>query len=778
MIRINPRLFKKNSILTSWIISYLFIVLAITGISAVVYSFSQRIIRDEINRTNDILLRQLQQSLDIGLRDIDTLVSQVSLNDKLRMLITWDDARIESIRFKPDYYRVSETVSELKKFKSVNNYVAGMYIYLKNSGMILSLEGLLDTRTYYEAMQLRPEFREAESYEEWLGAIKLAYTRKFRVARNEDGSPLTYVDNIKLLQTIPLNASGGATLALVLDKERFMDSIKTVSEMYNGWAMIIDSEDQVLFSNMPDYEAWNPEYESLPGRTGLLSEEIHGKRYAVSYISSEKYEWKYITLIPYSLYQEKLRYAWNLMLGGLFISLITGTVLAIFFSSRNFNPVNELVYSIRDQIKNPDAEKENEFATITEAIRTTIDENETITRQLNQQNAVLKINFMERLLKGETEDKQSIEEAFKTYDIRFVSRYFAVILLHVTDCGAESQLAEDFRLARFILKNIAEELIMRDNAGFVLETGGTTTCIVNFKPENAAAGKRVIAGIINEACDFARKNFGMAVRTAAGSIRETVFGLPAAYKEACDLMEYKTLTENDAVLFFDEIKNPTYYYNYSFENEYQLINCIKTGDTIVSLKTMENIFSSLLSKDDLSVEYIKCIIFDLAGTVLRAISGMDPKLRESFLKEAGFPAGLLACETFSEMRQYMNRMIAEICSFVKGNKNGKANELADEVINIIEENYADSDLNVSVIAESLSISPSYLTKVFKDHTGKGVHEYISARRLNEAKRLLRDSGLTIKDISARAGYYNINAFNRMFKKSESITPSSYRENSV
>ena len=784
VIRVNAPIYKRHSILTSWIISYFFIVLAITGISAVVYSRTQAIIKDEINRTNDVMLRQLQQSLDVGLKDIDTLMSQVSLNDKLRMLITWDLDHIEAIRFTPGYYHVSETVDELKKYKSVNSYVTGMYIYLKNSGMILSLDGLLDTETYYESMQVKPEYREADSYDDWLAAIKLTYTRKFRVVRNSDESLLKNVNNIKMVQTVPPNANSGATLVMILNKDRFMDSLNNISAMYNGWVMILDSENQVLFTNMPEPWAWDPVYDGLPGRTGLLNEDIGGKRHVVSYIGSERYKWKYITVIPYDLYQEKQLNAWKMMLGGVLVSLITGAALAVFFSSRNYNPVNKLVHSIKHQIANPDAGKRNEFTAITEAIRTTLNENTQITKILNQQNAVLKSNFLERLLKGRIEDGAFVDNALDTYGIRFVSKYFAVILFFITDCGmtpeggALKTSAEDVLLARFILGNIAEEHVLFNNAGVVTEIDDMTACVVNFVPENAAAGKKELTRIMNESRGFARDNFGVAVRTAASGVHEGVYGLPAAYKEALGALEYKTVTENDGVMFLDEIKTPAYYYDYTFESEYRLINCIKSGETDVSLKIMNDIFLNILSKDDMSVEFIKCLVFDLAGTILKAIGNIDAKQRDDFLKKTGFPVKLSDCGTFSEMRAYMNKMLVDTCSLVRLNRDGKPNELAREVIDIIEENFTDADLNVSVIAENLKISPSYLTKVFKEHTGKGVLEYISGCRLSEAKRLLKESGLTVKDISIRAGYYNINAFNRMFKKSEGITPSSYRDYAV
>jgi len=56
-------------------------------------------------------------------------------------------------------------------------------------------------------------------------------------------------------------------------------------------------------------------------------------------------------------------------------------------------------------------------------------------------------------------------------------------------------------------------------------------------------------------------------------------------------------------------------------------------------------------------------------------------------------------------------------------------------------------------------------------------EYANSLRINESKRLLRSTNMTIREISASLGYNNILSYVRFFKKYEGVTPGEYRTSS-
>ncbi|MNY68692.1 HTH-type transcriptional regulator YesS [compost metagenome] len=53
-------------------------------------------------------------------------------------------------------------------------------------------------------------------------------------------------------------------------------------------------------------------------------------------------------------------------------------------------------------------------------------------------------------------------------------------------------------------------------------------------------------------------------------------------------------------------------------------------------------------------------------------------------------------------------------------------------------------------------------------------DYLNQLRIENAKSLLIDSKLTIAQIATEVGYYNVQSFNRFFRKFEGMPPSSYK----
>ena len=69
----------------------------------------------------------------------------------------------------------------------------------------------------------------------------------------------------------------------------------------------------------------------------------------------------------------------------------------------------------------------------------------------------------------------------------------------------------------------------------------------------------------------------------------------------------------------------------------------------------------------------------------------------------------------------------------------------------------------------------YIGKLFKAQTGFTVKEYLNRRRLDTAEQLLRNTKLSITEISSKSGFNNVTYFNRLFKKHFNFSPKNYRK---
>ena len=91
----------------------------------------------------------------------------------------------------------------------------------------------------------------------------------------------------------------------------------------------------------------------------------------------------------------------------------------------------------------------------------------------------------------------------------------------------------------------------------------------------------------------------------------------------------------------------------------------------------------------------------------------------------------------------------------------------------VEEHYAE-DLSLSGLAQKYGVDKSYLSRCFKQTTGKNLIPYITQLRLEKGKEMIRANDLSLTEISYLIGYDDYAYFNRIFRKMEGMSPREYR----
>lgn len=84
------------------------------------------------------------------------------------------------------------------------------------------------------------------------------------------------------------------------------------------------------------------------------------------------------------------------------------------------------------------------------------------------------------------------------------------------------------------------------------------------------------------------------------------------------------------------------------------------------------------------------------------------------------------------------------------------------------------EISLSVLSEEFHLNPQYISQLFKSEIGVNFLTYLTNIRMEEAKKLLLTTSLSIAEISEQSGYGDYRVFTKVFKKSEGITPSQYR----
>lgn len=129
--------------------------------------------------------------------------------------------------------------------------------------------------------------------------------------------------------------------------------------------------------------------------------------------------------------------------------------------------------------------------------------------------------------------------------------------------------------------------------------------------------------------------------------------------------------------------------------------------------------------------------------------------------------------TIEQLNQIGVNMVRKYCILVQNYARRSYSELTQNCMNHIEF-YYNTDLSLSQLASQCSVSPSYLSTVFRKETGMTVTDYINKTRIRQALILLNTTTLSIGEIAARCGFGDANYFSRIFRKLQGQSPKSYR----
>ncbi|KPU26683.1 hypothetical protein TR13x_08885 [Caloranaerobacter sp. TR13] len=104
----------------------------------------------------------------------------------------------------------------------------------------------------------------------------------------------------------------------------------------------------------------------------------------------------------------------------------------------------------------------------------------------------------------------------------------------------------------------------------------------------------------------------------------------------------------------------------------------------------------------------------------------------------------------------------------------QSDEIVERAKEYIYKNY-NRDIKLEDVAEKVSVSPYYFSKLFKKEMGKNFIDFLTELRIEEAKKKL-DTGMSIKAVARYIGYSDPNYFSRVFKKVTGMSPKNYKKN--
>jgi YesN/AraC family two-component response regulator len=440
----------------------------------------------------------------------------------------------------------------------------------------------------------------------------------------------------------------------------------------------------------------------------------------------------------------------------------------------------------------------NEFQQLQQALDRTFSQLDTMAAQLGRQRQLVRSHFVARLLKGRTDPSIPIEESLAAFHMTFASDDFAVLLFYVERSKSFVErlrgMERDVRLKllQFIFTNVAEELAMQHNTGYVTEMDDSLALLISFKQEGEEERKAELRRIASETQRFLSEAYGIQLTPAISGIHSGAAGIAQAYLETLDAMQYKLVMGSEEILSYEDIysraeaEESEIGYYYPLQVEQQLINYMKIGEFEKAKRTFDDIIDHNFGRGTVSVPYARCLMLNLVSTMIKTVIDSG-NLEDSFLIRNPKRIELLTqCDTVQEMQREMTDFLQQVCEYMAGKRQSQLQhsrqqaieELVDRVQAFIQERYQDPNLNISMIGRHFDMKPTYLSKLYKDHTDEGLLDYINKTRIEKAKIIIAEQGKNVSDAAGAVGFNDVNAFIRTFKKYEGITPGKFKEASA
>ncbi len=104
---------------------------------------------------------------------------------------------------------------------------------------------------------------------------------------------------------------------------------------------------------------------------------------------------------------------------------------------------------------------------------------------------------------------------------------------------------------------------------------------------------------------------------------------------------------------------------------------------------------------------------------------------------------------------------------------GPGSPLSDQVARYIEAHLAE-EISNEILSTAFRYSSNYLGQLFKKQKGMSISEFVTARRVQEAKRLLLEEQMTVSEVAYRAGFNDNHYFCTVFKRLTGLTPKEFR----
>ncbi|MBB3111547.1 YesN/AraC family two-component response regulator [Paenibacillus phyllosphaerae] len=470
------------------------------------------------------------------------------------------------------------------------------------------------------------------------------------------------------------------------------------------------------------------------------------------------------------------------LLGLCAIILAIGSMFYV--TRRNYKPIESILHRIdrfSSIIKTEPKEKDNEFAFIDQAIERLITNNMAFQEQQQEHMVIRRQQFLQMLLKGEyKEDQAAWEQEWQHFGLS--AGHFMVALLEL-DQYVQFGLKyspSDQSLFKFIVSSVAQETAEQNGLKVIVEWIAKNQLVILLIAEEGMALEHQLLHLSEQIRAWVEGHLDFTVTIGIGTPADDEASIARSFEDAEAAVSRKVSVGVNQIIDALEVKgNP----------DREWFDYLKMIRTIVRQLRMSDggwpqelsrLFHEMtvhrMRKDDVDrlVHYfIFHLEYELGGALPEAMKPWQQEVKPRLAAAAE------QSDTLGQVEQDFLGTLTKLATQIEElSQNRRHNALMREIRDYVAEQYLDPNLSLTILSERFQISPKYLSQLFKESIGQNFSDFLIGLRIEYAKRLLRESDVTVQQISEMLGYANPTSFIRVFKKIVGLSPGQYRESEM
>ena len=210
------------------------------------------------------------------------------------------------------------------------------------------------------------------------------------------------------------------------------------------------------------------------------------------------------------------------------------------------------------------------------------------------------------------------------------------------------------------------------------------------------------------------------------------------------------------------------------QQERALVECILEDNVEKAGQVLNDIFGRICILSGNEKELIKIRIGELTGVLLTNLLRRGTVDEEIMTPLTDCQQRIAEASDVDQIAYELQQILPLLISLRQKTLAMDVTEIVQKCLQYIRKHYR-GHISLADAADSIGVSHSHLSRVFKDEMGMGFSDYVNEYRMDRARELLSISNMSISEIAMSVGYSNQQYFTKVFKQHTGSTPGQFRK---